>query len=185
LAKAGETHRASAILPIVMGFAKGSTHSTLPTPIRRGNSMTDKVSAAVRSKMMAAVRGKDTGPKRAVRSALFSAGYRYRLHRRDLPGSPDIVLPRYRIAVFVHGCFWHGHDCPRGRRPASNVEFWNRKLDGNLARDRANAAALETAGWTVVIVWQCSAEEAIKRLLLELAVRAHPRTSAYVSELAR
>lgn len=147
--------------------------------------MVDTVPAAVRSKMMAAVRSKDTGPERAVRSALFSAGYRYRLHRRDLPGSPDIVLPRYRVAVFVHGCFWHGHNCPRGRRPTSNVDFWNAKLDRNLARDRANRAALEAAGWTVATVWQCSAEPEIDRLLRELATRAYARRSGPESELVR
>lgn len=134
--------------------------------------MTDRVAAAVRSKMMAAVRGKDTAPERAVRSALFSAGYRYRLHRRDLPGSPDIVLPRYRTAVFVNGCFWHGHDCPRGRRPGSNVKFWNVKLDRTLARDRASRAALEAVGWTVTIVWECSTKSDIERLLTDLATRA-------------
>ena len=79
--------------------------------------------------MMAAVRGKDTKPEKLVRSQLFADGFRFRLHAKDLPGKPDIVLPRYGTAVFVHGCFWHGHDCPRGRRPASNTEFWNRKLD--------------------------------------------------------
>jgi DNA mismatch endonuclease (patch repair protein) len=73
--------------------------------------------------MMAAVRGKNTTPERTVRGALFAAGYRYRLHRRDLPGAPDIILPRFRTAIFVHGCFWHGHTCPRGRRPTSNTEF--------------------------------------------------------------
>src|ERR1700730_7414902 len=137
--------------------------------------MTDKVTAAVRSKMMAAVRGKDTAPERAVRSALFSAGYRYRLHRSDLPGSPDIVLPRYHMAVFVHGCFWHGHDCPRGQRPGSNVQFWNVKLDRTLARDRASRAALEALGWTVAIVWECSTKSDIERLLICLATRAQGR----------
>jgi DNA mismatch endonuclease (patch repair protein) len=125
--------------------------------------------------MMAAVRARDTKPERAVRAALFLAGYRYRLHRRDLPGSPDIVLPRYRTAVFVHGCFWHGHNCHRGRRPTSNVEFWNTKLDRNRARDHANRIALETAGWTVVTIWECSAAHEIEHLLLELAARAHAR----------
>jgi len=135
--------------------------------------------------MMAAVRGKDTGPERAVRAALFSAGYRYRLHRRNLPGSPDIVLPRHRTVVFVHGCFWHGHDCARGRRPASNVAFWNAKLDRNLARDRANRAALEGAGWTVAIIWECSAEHGIEHLLQELADRAQARRDLAASELVR
>jgi DNA mismatch endonuclease (patch repair protein) len=119
--------------------------------------------------MMAAVRGKDTRPERAVRAALFGAGYRYRLHRRDLAGSPDVVLPRYHTAVFIHGCFWHGHNCPRGRRPSSNVEFWHAKLDRNLARDRASRAALEAAGWTVAIVWECAVGEGIDSVLHELA----------------
>lgn len=147
--------------------------------------MTDKVSAADRSRMMAAVRGKDTLPELAVRSALFRAGYRYRLHCRDLPGSPDIVLPRYRTAVFVHGCFWHGHDCPRGRRPASNVEFWNSKLDGNIARDRANRTALEAVGWTVTIIWQCSAARNTQRLLRRLGGRDHARRSVEISDFER
>lgn len=147
--------------------------------------MTDRVTAAVRSKIMAAVRGKDTAPERAVRSALFSAGYRYRLHRRDLPGSPDIVLPRYRMAVFVHGCFWHGHDCPRSRRPVSNVEFWNVKLDRTLARDRASRASLEALGWTVVIVWECSTKSDIKRLLMDLATCAQTRRGPPLTELTR
>jgi DNA mismatch endonuclease, patch repair protein len=118
--------------------------------------MSDKIPPAVRSQMMAAVRNKDTAPERAVRTALFSSGYRYRLHRRDLPGSPDIVLPRYRTAVFVHGCFLHRHDCPRGRRPASNVDFWNAKLDRNIARDRERTVALVALGWHVVTIWQCA-----------------------------
>ncbi len=147
--------------------------------------MTDKVSAADRSRMMAAVRGKNTKPELAVRSALFAAGYRFRLHRRDLPGSPDIVLPRYRLAVFVHGCFWHGHDCTRGRRPASNVEFWNAKLDRNRARDCASRTALEAAGWTVAIIWQCSVVQQIERLLQELAARVHVPRDLEVSELER
>jgi DNA mismatch endonuclease, patch repair protein len=128
----------------------------------------DKVSAAVRSKMMAAVRGKNTGPEHAVRKALFAAGYRFRIHRRDLPGTPDIVLPRYRMAVFVHGCFWHGHDCKRGQRPSSNVAFWDRKLDENAGRDRRDLAALRAAGWNAVVIWECSLSEGCRRLLLWL-----------------
>lgn len=117
--------------------------------------MTDRVSRAARSAMMAAVRGKNTEPEKLVRSILFRAGYRFRLHRRDLPGCPDIVLPRYRIAVFVHGCFWHGHDCRRGKLPATNTDFWRSKLKGNAARDAANAARLKEAGWHVFVVWTC------------------------------
>jgi DNA mismatch endonuclease (patch repair protein) len=105
--------------------------------------------------MMSAVRHENTGPEKLVRSRLFAAGYRFRLHRRDLPGSPDIVLPRYRLAVFVHGCFWHGHDCPRGRPPKSNVEFWANKIERNQTRDTASVSALTALGWTVRIVWAC------------------------------
>jgi DNA mismatch endonuclease (patch repair protein) len=147
--------------------------------------MTDKVTPAARSKMMAAVRGRDTGPERKVRSALFTAGYRYRLHRRDLPGAPDIVLPRFRVAVFVHGCFWHGHDCARGRRPASNLEFWNRKLDSNIARDAQNHAGLRAAGWNVEVIWQCSLEAGCDRVLAGLDAMRQEIFSRRTSELTR
>lgn len=90
-----------------------------------------------------------------VRSLLHRLGYRFRLHRKDLPGNPDIVLPRHRTVVFVHGCFWHGHDCPRGKRPASNVAFWNPKLDRNIERDCRVVQLLETDGWRVLIIWEC------------------------------
>jgi DNA mismatch endonuclease (patch repair protein) len=147
--------------------------------------MADKVSPAQRSKMMAAVRRKNTAPERMVRAALFAAGYRYRLHRSDLPGSPDVVLPRHRTAIFVNGCFWHGHHCPRGRRPASNADFWNAKLDLNLARDCANQTALEIAGWTVVIIWECTAAQAIRQLLKDLATYPRERRLFGESELER
>ena len=115
--------------------------------------MTDRVSSEQRSRMMAAVRGTDTMPELYVRRQLFAAGFRFRLHAKALPGKPDIVLPRFRIAVFVHGCFWHGHSCARGRRPATNVQFWQAKIDGNIRRDRKNRADLKAAGWSVVVVW--------------------------------
>jgi len=92
--------------------------------------MTDRVSPEQRSRMMAAVRGSDTLPELYVRKRLFAAGFRFRIHASKLSGKPDIVLPRLRTAVFIHGCFWHGHSCPRGKRPGSNVEFWNAKIDG-------------------------------------------------------
>jgi DNA mismatch endonuclease, patch repair protein len=98
--------------------------------------MTDRVSLEQRSRMMAAVRGADTSPELYVRKKLFAEGFRYRLYAKELVGKPDIVLPRFRLAVFVHGCFWHGHSCSRGKRPTSNVEFWNVKIDGNMRRDR-------------------------------------------------
>ena len=124
----------------------------------------DRVAPAVRSRNMARVRGRDTKPELLVRRLLHRRGLRFRLQRRDLPGRPDIVLPGLRSVVFVHGCFWHGHDCPKGqRRPASNAAFWDAKLDRNVERDGVAIAALETAGWTVYVVWECdlarSAEE--------------------------
>lgn len=106
----------------------------------------DRVLPEARSRMMAAVKGKDTKPEMIVRRALHAAGHRFRLHRDDLPGRPDLVLPRHRMAVFVHGCFWHGHHCRRGKRPSTNVDFWGPKLDRNIERDRAARAALEATG---------------------------------------
>jgi DNA mismatch endonuclease (patch repair protein) len=109
---------------------------------------------------MASVKGRDTKPERIVRSLLHALGYRFRLHRKDLPGKPDIVLPKHKKVVYVHGCFWHGHpSCPRAARPTSNVEFWNRKLDGNIARDAAAQRALLKLGWRHLVVWQCETRD--------------------------
>ena len=105
--------------------------------------------------MMAAVRSKDTKPERFVRRELHARGYRFRLHRPDLPGKPDIVFPSRRRAIFVNGCFWHGHDCPRGALPATRREFWEPKIAGNKARDAENQSRLEAAGWSVLVVWEC------------------------------
>src|SRR5262249_25910159 len=127
--------------------------------------MVDTVSKEVRSKMMSAVRGCDTGPERQVRQKIFSLGYRYRLHLKELPGKPDIVFLGPNIAVFVHGCFWHGHSCPKGRRPKSNTKFWNRKLSRNLKRDRDNQNALKAKGWRVCVIWECSLNAGIQNLL--------------------
>lgn len=105
---------------------------------------------------MRAVRKKDTKPELAVRRLLYAMSFRFRLHRRDLPGSPDIVLPRYRAAIFVHGCFWHRHDgCRHANLPRSRPEYWLPKLARNVERDRAALAALEAAGWRVLVLWEC------------------------------
>ena len=127
--------------------------------------MADKVTPEQRSAMMAAVKNKDTKPELVVRKRVFAAGFRYRLHLRKLPGTPDLVLPRYRVAVFVHGCFWHGHDCPKGKLPATNREFWQEKIGENIDRDRRAVKALERDGWQVVTIWSCRLEEGIKNLL--------------------
>jgi DNA mismatch endonuclease (patch repair protein) len=112
--------------------------------------------------MMAQVKGKDTSPEMNVRRLLHSMGYRFRLHRKDLPGNPDIVLPKHKKVIFVHGCFWHGHKgCPRSKRPSTNVEFWNNKLSGNIERDRKNLAALRKLGWKPYVIWECQAKDAV------------------------
>ena len=122
--------------------------------------MTDVYDAATRSRVMARVKGKDTGPEMMVREALTRLGARYRLHRKDLPGSPDIVLPGRRLAIFVHGCFWHGHDCPRGSRtPKANREYWTAKVGRNIARDAASREALQAAGCRVETIWECDLKE--------------------------
>jgi DNA mismatch endonuclease (patch repair protein) len=104
---------------------------------------------------MQSVKTKDTGPELAVRRALFAAGYRFRLHRRDLPGSPDIVLPGRKKAIFVHGCFWHGHGCAKGQASKSHLEYWQPKLEANKARDARNIREINALGWETLTVWQC------------------------------
>jgi DNA mismatch endonuclease (patch repair protein) len=108
-----------------------------------------------KSEQMSRVRAKDTKPERLVRRLLSERGVRYRLHRNDLPGKPDIFVPRLRLAIFVHGCFWHGHDCGRGAPPKSNVDFWKQKLTGNAARDAEQAAKLREKGIDIKVVWEC------------------------------
>lgn len=122
-----------------------------------------------RSEVMRRVKGRDTGPEKRVRAALRSLGAAgYRLHRRDLPGRPDIAFIGQRKAIFVHGCFWHGHDCPRGARaPKSNAEYWRAKIARNQTRDASAVAALQDAGWSVLVLWECeikSEETLIRRL---------------------
>lgn len=110
---------------------------------------------------MSRIRAKDTGPERFVRSHLHARGYRFRLHRTDLPGSPDIVLPRFRIAIFVHGCFWHHHaGCRYATTPATRREFWEEKFLRNIARDASATAALRRSGWRVITVWECELRRA-------------------------
>lgn len=118
--------------------------------------MADRLTAEQRRLNMSRVRSKDTSPELTVRRLLHSLGFRFRLHRRDLPGTPDIVLPRHRLAVFVHGCFWHGHDCPMFRMPATRTEFWRTKIDVNRRRDAAARSRLLSIGWRTLCVWECA-----------------------------
>lgn len=106
--------------------------------------------------MMSGIRGKDTKPEIMLRKALHKAGIRYRLHRAELPGRPDLVLPRYRAAIFVHGCFWHMHDCHLFKWPGTRTEFWQDKIRGNAARDHRNEAALKERGWRTLQIWECA-----------------------------
>ena len=116
----------------------------------------DNVSRKRRSEIMGRVRGKDTRPEMRVRKLVHAMGYRYRLHDRSLPGTPDLVFRRIRKVIFVHGCFWHRHArCPLARLPKSRTEFWVPKLDGNRRRDRRVLARLRRAGWDVLLVWEC------------------------------
>jgi DNA mismatch endonuclease (patch repair protein) len=118
--------------------------------------MADVLTPEQRRRNMSAIRGVDTKPEKIVRSLAHQMGYRFRLHRRDLPGKPDLVFPARRKVIFVHGCFWHIHDCPYGRvKPATNAGFWANKRGQNESRDRRNLAALEAAGWSVLVIWEC------------------------------
>ena len=122
--------------------------------------MTDVFTAEKRSQVMRQVKGRDTQPEMKVRRLLWAMGLRYRLHRKGLPGAPDIVLPGRKLAVFVHGCFWHGHDCARGARvPKQNRDYWTAKIGRNRARDAAAATALEALGWTPLTVWECELKD--------------------------
>ena len=136
--------------------------------------MSDVFTPEKRSAVMARVKGKDTKPELAVRGILRAAGIGYRLGGQGLSGRPDLVMKGRRLVVFVHGCFWHGHDCPRGaRQPRANADYWTSKIGRNRTRDAANAAALAADGWRVITVWECAmkAPDFADRLLA--AVRSH------------
>ena len=138
----------------------------------------DSVTREQRSANMAAVRGKDTRPELLVRRFLYGLGYRYRLHAKDLPGRPDIVFRKRHAVVFVNGCFWHGHDCPRGSAPASNVDFWQRKIGNNRERDDRVQQQLRKDGWRVLIVWECETKD-LARLERRLSrFLEHPASSS-------
>ena len=133
--------------------------------------MADMFDAKKRSEIMSRVHSANTTPEIRVRKLLYGMSYRFRLHRKDLPGSPDIVLPRYKAVIFVHGCFWHG--CPTCHhaeiRPVKNAEYWNKKLDRTLERDKNNVMLLKQSGWRVLVVWECETKKSqIERLITKI-----------------
>lgn len=136
--------------------------------------MTNHLSPEQRSWNMSRIRSKNTKPEIMVRSILHRMGYRFRLHRKDLPGKPDIVLPKYKTVIFVHGCFWHHHKgCRRGNIPKSNTDYWIPKIEKNKKRDRKHRAALRKLGWNVLTVWECevnSIEKLSKKLYRKMRI---------------
>ena len=132
---------------------------------------TDVFTPDQRSAVMRRVKGRDTTPELKLRKLLTRMGLRYRLHRKDLPGSPDVAFMGRRVAIFMHGCFWHGHDCRRGaRRPKANADYWLAKIGRNRARDAASLAALDAMGWRALVIWECDLrdEAAVEARLRDL-----------------
>ena len=123
--------------------------------------MADNHSKEVRSMNMSHIRSKNSKPEEVVRKYLFSKGFRYRKNVKTLPGCPDIVLPKYKTVIFVNGCFWHKHDCPRFVWPSTNEEYWRPKIMGNVERDKRNLAELQQLGWTVLTVWECELKKKV------------------------
>lgn len=138
--------------------------------------MADRLSPDRRSALMSRVRQRDTGPELLVRKLLHARGWRYRLHDRKLPGSPDLVFPRLRKVVFVHGCFWHGHECKLGRPPSSRSEYWIPKIKANLERDERALGNLRELGWDAAVVWQCETKDR-DTLLHKIESFLHPAAS--------
>jgi len=118
--------------------------------------MTDVLTPDQRSRVMGRIRGSNTKPELWVRRGLFALGFRYRLHQRQFPGTPDLVLPRYGAVIFVNGCFWHGHDCPLFRLPSTRTDFWQSKIEKNRIRDQKNNTRLRELGWRVLTIWECA-----------------------------
>ncbi|KXH85111.1 very short patch repair endonuclease [Chryseobacterium kwangjuense] len=133
--------------------------------------MMDIWSKEKRSEVMSKIRGKNTKPEMILRSQLFMKGFRFRIHKKDLPGKPDIVLPKYKTVIFVHGCFWHYHkDCREGRIPSTNSKFWQEKLSKNIDRDEKYIKELQQLGWKVIVIWECEIEKNIEDTLEKLIV---------------
>lgn len=134
--------------------------------------MPDIVDQITRSRMMSRIRSTNTKPELMIRKALHRRGFRYRLHSSKVPGRPDVVLRAHRAAVFVHGCFWHGHDCPLYRQPSTRPEFWNAKIGANRARDEKVGTLLKDAGWRRLIIWECAIRGKPREVVEKIADRA-------------
>lgn len=132
--------------------------------------MTDIVDASTRSRMMSGIKSKDTRQEVEIRRRLFALGFRYRLHDKKLPGKPDIVLRKYNAVIFIHGCFWHVHDCSLFRWPSSGKVFWKKKLTGNRNRDIENIVALKKLGWRILIIWECAYRGTGKKRAVEFEI---------------
>lgn len=148
--------------------------------------MTDVISQEKRSELMSRIRGSDTRPEFSVRQGLHRAGFRFRLHQRKLPGCPDVVLPKYRAVIFVHGCFWHRHpNCPLAYRPKSRIGFWSEKFRQNRARDRRQERELRDSGWRVLVVWECSLRKEVDRRKAIRKIGRWLRSAAATGEVGR
>jgi len=133
--------------------------------------MTDIWSKEKRSEVMSRIRGKNTKPEIILRSQLFKRGFRFRIHKKNLPGKPDIVLAKYRTVIFVHGCFWHYHkDCKEGRIPSTNSKYWKEKLIKNVEKDNRHIRELEGLRWRVIVIWECEIEKHLKQTLEKIVV---------------
>ena len=142
--------------------------------------MADTMDPAVRSRVMARIRGRNTKPEMYVRRTAWGQGFRYRLHVRRLPGAPDLVFAQYRVVLLVHGCFWHQHGCSKSRRPSSNRDYWGPKLDRNMDRDARNQARLRELGWKVMVIWECRLQEDTHKALCFLrGLRANRQTEEW------
>lgn len=141
--------------------------------------MIDHVSKEKRSDIMKRIRGKDTAPELMVRKLIYSLGYRYRLHVKELPGKPDLVFLGRKKVIFVHGCFWHGHNCKKGKPPKTNFDYWLPKLNENQARDARNQTLLESMGWQVLVLWQCEINDtdSLKKIITNFLERASANLS--------
>jgi DNA mismatch endonuclease, patch repair protein len=157
-------------VPSIKSSGESCTGGSWPPPVVK-----DRLSKERRSWNMSRIRGKNTTPEMAVRRALFKMGYRFRLHDKKLPGRPDIVLPKYKTVIFVHGCFWHRHrGCKNCTTPTNRRRWWVRKLEGNAVRDKLHKATLRRLGWRVLVIWECDTQETKGLVKLQRKIAGAP-----------